>query len=111
MYFVCLMSISQEASAHLSRLLPTQGTERTARMISGTSVPQGHQDTGPNIGSSCIFKSGGATWTRQGSDEEDLEMMFNDSDTTEIPEVKYQAVGAHCNKLQIQGFVTRVEKE
>jgi hypothetical protein len=38
--------------------------------------------------------------------------MYNDTDTTtEVPEVKYQAVGAHCKKLDIQGCVTGVQKE
>jgi hypothetical protein len=81
-------------------------------MILGTSVPQGHGETGPDAGSSSIFKSGGATWKRRESDDEDPEVMSNDSDTTiEIAAVKYQAAGAHCNKLEPLGFVTRVEKD
>jgi hypothetical protein len=112
MYFVCLTSISQEQSAYLSRILQIQGTERTSGMISGTSAPQRHQETGPDARSSSNFTSGGATWTRRGSDTNDPEVMTNDSDTTtEIPEVNYQAVGEHCKKLQLQGFVTRVEKD
>jgi hypothetical protein len=40
-----------------------------------------------------------------------MEVMSSESDTTiEIPEVKYQAVRAHCKKLELQGFVTREEK-
>jgi hypothetical protein len=96
MYFFCLMSISQEPSAHLSRLLPPQGTERTSGMISGISLPEGHRETGPDAGSSSIITSAGITWTKRGSDDEDMEVMSNGSDTTnEISEVKYQAVEAH----------------
>jgi hypothetical protein len=108
--FILFMSISQEPSTHLSHLFQTQETERTSGMISDTSVPQGHQETDPDAGSSSTITSGGATWTRRESGDEDMEVMSNDSDTTiEIPEVNYQAVGAHGKKLLIQGFVTRVE--
>jgi hypothetical protein len=88
MYLVCLTSISQEPSAHLASLVPFQGTERISGMISDMSVPQGHQQTGPDAESSSVFTSGGAPWTRRGSDDEDHEVMSNDSDTTiEVPEV------------------------
>jgi hypothetical protein len=37
--------------------------------------------------------------------------MSNDSDTSiDIPEVTYEAVRAHCKKLELQGFVTCVEE-
>jgi len=91
------MSISQEPTEQLASLVPYPGTERTPGIISGSSFPQGHQKTGPDAGSSSIFTSGGANWTRRGSKDEDPEVMSTDSDSTiEIPEVKYQAVGAHC---------------
>jgi len=80
-------------------------------MISGSSLPKEHQETGPDTGSSSIFTSGGATCTQRGSDDEDLEVMSNDSDTSiDIPEVTYEAVRAHCKKLELQGFVTCVEE-
>jgi len=57
-------------------------------MISGTSVPEGHEETDPDARSSSIFTSGGATWTRRVSDDEDLEVLPNDYDTAfEITEV------------------------
>jgi hypothetical protein len=92
--------------------VPFQGTERTSGMISGVSFPQGHQETGPDAGSSSIFTSRSALWSRRGSNNKDLEVMSNGTDTAiKIPEVSYQAVGAHCNKLDIQGCVTGVQKE
>jgi len=57
-------------------------------MISDVPVPQGHQETGPDAGSSSIFTSGGACKIREGSDNEDREVMSNDT-TIQIPEVKY----------------------
>jgi len=104
------MSISQEPSAHLPRFVPSQGTERNSGTISGISLPQGHQETGPIAGSSRIFTSGNAPWTERGSDNKDSEVMSNDT-TIQRLEVKYQAVGAHCKKLDIQGCVTGVQKE
>jgi hypothetical protein len=106
------MSISQDPFHHLASLVPSQETEWTSGMISGISLPQGHQETGTDTGNSSIFTIGDATFTRRRSDDEDLEVMSNNSDSTiEIPEVKYQAVGAHCKKLDIQGCVTGVQKE
>jgi len=110
MYFVCLMSISQDPSQQLSRLVPSQGTERTSEISSDISVPQGHQETGPIAGRNRIFSSENAPWTPRGRDNEDREVMSNDTRII-IPEVKYQAVGAHCKKLDIQGCVTGVQKE
>jgi hypothetical protein len=69
-------------------------------MISGISFPQGHQETGPIAGRSRIFTIVSALWTRRGGDNEDREVMSNDT-TIQISEVKYQAVGGHCNKLDI----------
>jgi hypothetical protein len=112
MYFVFLMSISQDPFDHLASFVQSQGTNQISGNISGISLPQGHQETGPDAGSSSSFTSGDAPWTRRGSEDEDLEVMSNNSDTTiEVPEVKYQAVGAHCKKLDIQGCVTGVQKE
>jgi hypothetical protein len=106
------MSILQDPFDHLASLVQSQGTERTSGMISGILLPQQHQETGPDAGSSSIFTSGGATCRRRGSDSNDPEVMSNDSDTTtEVPEVKYQAVGAHCKKRDFQGCVTGVRKE
>jgi hypothetical protein len=105
------MSISQEPSAHLASLVPSQGTERTSGMISGISLPQGQQETGPDAESSSKFMSGEALWKRRRRDTNDPEVMSNGSDSTiEIPEVKYQVVGAHCKKLDTQGCVKVVQK-
>jgi hypothetical protein len=110
--FSLFMSILQDPFENLASLVPSQGTERTSGMISGISLPQRQQETGPDTGSSSIFTSGGANWTQRGSDDEDLFVKSNDSDTTiEIPEVKYQAVGEHCKKRQLQGFVTCEQKD